>query len=192
VTARMTALQMAIDLMQAPSRVRVARAKPLPEELELLLRIAARDAQAMSEAVRVSGRDKEFLRAAAMFFIEQILLGPQSDSYRTLGGEATTPTVDLRRNMALLLRSLHPDLEPQGDNAAAAWRVARAWNDVKTPERRAAYDAALAGAGASEIWRRRRTRRRRRRHIARVDVRRGFLLRALLFLLGRGGAAGGA
>lgn len=190
--ARMNALQTAIDLMQAPSRVRVARTRPLPEEIELLLRIAARDAQALGEAERASGRDREFLRAAAMFFIEQILLGPQSDSYRALGGEATTPTAELRRNMALLLRSLHPDLEPQGDNAAAAWRVARAWNDVKTKERRAAYDETLARAGAGESASRRRMRRRRRRRVARVDVRRGFLLRALLFLLGRGGAAGGA
>lgn len=194
---RMTALQSAIDLMQAPSRVRDARSRPLPEEMALLLRIAARDVEALEEAERASGRAREFLRAAALFFIEQILLDPRSDSYRALGGDATTPTADLRRNMALLLRGLHPDLEPQGDNAAAAWRVARAWNDVKTLERRAAYDETLASGGATDRASRRSMRRRRRR-VARVHAtrgslgQRGFLLRALLFLLGRGGAAGGA
>jgi hypothetical protein len=182
-------LQSAIDLMQAPSRVRVARDGPLPEDMLLLLRIAARDEAALAEAEQASGRTRDFLRGAAMFFVEQILLGPRSDSYRTLGGDRTTPPADLRRNMALLLRSLHPDVEPEADGAAAAWRVARAWNDVKTPQRRAAYDETLVAEAAST---RRRRRRRPRRVTHRLDVRGGLLLRALFFLIGRGGAAGGA
>jgi DnaJ-class molecular chaperone len=126
-----------------------------------------------------------------MFFVEQILLGPQSDSYRTLGGDRATSSADLRRNMALLLRSLHPDLEPESGGAAAAWRVARAWNDVKTPQRRAAYDATLPSVVVSAPAPSK-GRRRRRRRTARVEMRRGSLLRALLSLFGRGGAAGGA
>lgn len=156
----------------------------------MLLRIAARDEAALAEAEQTSGRSRDFLRGAALFFVEQILLGPRSDSYRTLGGDRATPSADLRRNMALLLRSLHPDIEPEADGAAAAWRVARAWNDVKTPQRRAAYDETLAADGAP--MRRARRRRKPRRVTHRVDTRGGLLLRALLFLIGRGDAAGGA
>jgi hypothetical protein len=191
VKTRTTALQSAIDLVQAPSRVRSARSLPLPDDIELLLRIAARDEEALAQAAQASGRTKEFLHAAAIFFIEQILLGPQSDSYRTLGADPGSSAADLRRNMALLLRSLHPDLEPLSDNAAAAWRVARAWNDVKTPRRRALYDESLACAAAPDPAPRK-TMRGRPRRFARVDVRQGLWTRVLSFLAGRGGAAGGA
>jgi hypothetical protein len=42
--------------------------------------------------------------------------------------------------MTLLLRLLHPDLDSKGELSVFAARVTRAWNDLKTPERRAAYD----------------------------------------------------
>jgi hypothetical protein len=45
--------------------------------------------------------------------------------------------------MALLLRWLHPDLDRHGERKVFATRVTRAWNDLKTPDRRAAYDQAL-------------------------------------------------
>jgi DnaJ-class molecular chaperone len=77
---------------------------------------------------------------AAVFFIEQILFAPDADSYRVLGvGPRATPG-ELRRNMALLLRWLHPDLDPQATHSTFACKVTGAWNDLKTAERRAAYD----------------------------------------------------
>jgi hypothetical protein len=192
VTGRATALRSAIDLVQAPSRVRVAQSGPLPDDVLLLLRIAARDEEALARAEATSGRTRELLHAAAMFFVEQILLAPRSDAYRILGADSSTPTPDLRRNMALLLRSLHPDVEPNGDGPTAAWRVAQAWNDVKTPERRAAYDASLTQAPARPSRRVGGKRRRRLPAPAPRAARPGLLLRALLFLFRRGDAAGGA
>jgi DnaJ-class molecular chaperone len=47
---------------------------------------------------------------------------------------------ELRRNVALLLRWLHPDLDPHGELSVFIGRVTAAWNDLKTPERRMAYD----------------------------------------------------
>jgi hypothetical protein len=39
------------------------------------------------------------------------------------------------------LRWLHPDLDANGARSIFAHRVTEAWNNLKTPERRAAYDA---------------------------------------------------
>lgn len=137
-----SAASSALDLMNMPSRVRLVRSEPLPEDVSLLLRLAAGDSEAERLAVEITERPVAVNRRAAAFFIEQILLSPEADSYRILGGASTTPVEELRRNMALLVRWLHPDVEPSGERSIFARRVTAAWEDLKTPERRAAYDAA--------------------------------------------------
>ena len=127
--------------MNLPSRVRVARTEPLPDDVGLLLKLAAGDSDAEREAAGITERPAEINRRAATFFIEQILLSADADSYRVLGGTSATSSEDLRRNMALLVRWVHPDSERSGDRAIFARRVTAAWEDLKTPERRAAYDA---------------------------------------------------
>jgi hypothetical protein len=153
------ALRAAIDLLHVPSRVRALRSTPLPHGIPFLLEIAAGDADAEAQAVTLTGRDPSVVRRAAAFFIEQILLAPDADSYRVLGASKTADPTDLRRNMALLLRWLHPDKDPQNDRSLFAARVTRAWNDLKTPERRAAYDAAHFAAAQHAGLHRERTRR---------------------------------
>ena len=135
-----TALRLAIDLMHVPSRVRMARSVPLPPGVDLLLRIAAGDQAAESEAAAMTGRSRDVIRRAAGFFIEQLLLCSDADSYRVLGLTPAATNAELRRNMALLMRWLHPDLDPQGQRSTFASRVALAWNDLKTAERRTIYD----------------------------------------------------
>jgi hypothetical protein len=139
----MPALKLALDLMHFPSQVRPMRAAPLPRDLPLLLHIAAGDQEITLEATRLAGKSPEAVRDAASFFIEQVLLYPDADSYRALGTGPEATSGELRRNMALLLRWLHPDHDPQGERSVFAGRVTRAWNDLKTPERRATYDHAL-------------------------------------------------
>lgn len=143
------ALKLAIDLLHVPSRVRHLRTAALPDDVLLLLEIAAGDEQATRRATDATGRPPKLLRNAAAFFIEQILLAPGSDSYRVLGGTAQTSSSDLRRNMALLLRWLHPDMErSSGENRSLfAGRVTLAWDDLKSTERRAAYDARAQDPG---------------------------------------------
>ena len=140
------ALKIAIDLMHVPSQVRLVRSEPLPDGVPMLLRIAAGDAQAEQAAVELTGRPREAVRRAAAFFIEQILFAPNADSYRRLGASPQASAGELRRNVALLLRWLHPDIDPRGERSVFAGKVTAAWNNLKTPERRAAYD---------ELWRRR-------------------------------------
>ena len=92
------------------------------------------------QAAESVGRSRETVREAAAFFVEQILLFPDADSYRVLGARPDATNGELRRNMALLLRWLHPDLDRLGERSVLAIRVTRAWNDLKTQQHRAAYD----------------------------------------------------
>ena len=130
----------AIDLLYMPSRVRLLRSAPLPRGVLILFQIVAGDEVATTQASEATGRSCETVRAAAAFFIEQVLLYPEADSYRVLGAEPDASNSELRRNMSLLLRWLHPDRDSQDARSVFAGRVTRAWNDVKSEDRRAAYD----------------------------------------------------
>jgi len=195
-TGEGAALRIALDLVRVPWRVRLLKADALPEGVSVLLRIAAGDRDTEAQASAMTDKPVETVREAATFFIEQILLCPEADSYRVLGAGPDADNGELRRNMALLTRWLHPDLDRHGERAVFVGRVTKAWNDLKTPERRAAYD---------ERKRRQRAARsvnvdarRVRRHLehdlrpweagGRFDAsgqeRRGLLGRALSFLFG--------
>src|SRR5262245_9540173 len=134
------ALKLAIDLLQLPSQVRSVRSASLPADVRVLLRIVAGDEEITSQAAEAAGRSPVMVREAAAFFIEQILLYPGADSYRVLGSTPEAPYSELRHNMALLLGWLHPDRDQEQQRTVFSARVTRAWNDLKTKERRAAYD----------------------------------------------------
>jgi hypothetical protein len=137
------ALKVAIDLLHVPSQVRLVRSEPLPDGVLTLLLIAAGDDEAEHTAAAIADRPREVIRRAATFFIEQILFAPNTDSYRVLGADPRVRAGELRRNAALLLRWLHPDLDALGERSIFVSRVTEAWNNLKTPERRAAYDDLL-------------------------------------------------
>jgi hypothetical protein len=143
------ALAAALALQENPRLIRAARSCPLPKGITLLLEAAAGEKSALASGVAKTGRSETSLRKAAGFFIEQILLSPDADSYRILGASAAGAESLLRRHMALIMRWLHPDavanggsVEPLNRSLYAA-RVAEAWENLKTPDRRAAYDRAL-------------------------------------------------
>ena len=100
------ALKIAIDLMHVPSQGRLLRSEPLPHDVQVLLRIAAGDKNALSAAASFTGRPSDDVRQAAIFFVEQILFAPESDSYRVLGADPQASGSELRRNVGLLLRWL--------------------------------------------------------------------------------------
>lgn len=134
------ALREALDLIHVPSRVRHMRASPLPDGVDLLLRIAAGDEVAEVQAAGIVDRPVGEIREAAAFFIEQVLLAPEADSYRVLGASPDASRTELRQNMALLMRWLHPDRDAEASRALFAGRVTGAWDDLKTSDRRRAYD----------------------------------------------------
>jgi hypothetical protein len=135
------ALRAAIGMFYVPSRVHVMRSAPLPSGINLVLRLAAGDAGAAAEAERLCERSADVTRPAAVFFIEQVLLCAEDDSYRLLGLDNTATTPELRAHMALLLKWLHPDRNGEAHRLHLAQRVIQAWDKVKTPERRQRYDA---------------------------------------------------
>jgi hypothetical protein len=136
------ALRIAINLLHVPSQVRRLRSKPLPDGVLVLLRIAAGDADVERVAAVMMDRSRDDVRTAAEFFIEQILFAPYADSYRVLGATPQASAAELRRNLALLSKWLHPDRNPDGARSIFIGKVTAAWHDLKTPERRAAYDEA--------------------------------------------------
>jgi hypothetical protein len=136
-----TALELAVGLLQLPSRARALRDAPLPKDVDALLNIVAGEGRARADAARQTGLTERKIGDAAGFYIEQILLHPDADSYRALGASAEATSDQLRRNMALLLRWLHPDHETNSERTIYVGRVTNAWNNIKTAERRQAYEA---------------------------------------------------
>ena len=148
------ALRVAIDIVQAPSRVHHARTSPLPGGVVEVLEIAAGDEALIARIAHETGRAPSLVVEAATFFIEQVLLYPEADSYRMLGATPLAPSAELRRNMALLMRWLHPDLMKCAERSVFANRISNAWDSLKTADRRVSYDdqraAMLQGAGQGQ------------------------------------------
>lgn len=136
-----TALDHAIELARTPSLGRKLRAQPLPDGVLLVLRLASGDEDALGNAACVSGRAPEALRDAAMFYVAQVLFDPVADSYRTLGASPSATRDQLRAHTVCLLKWLHPDINREEEHAVFTFRVLRAWDNVKTIERRQYYDS---------------------------------------------------
>lgn len=135
------ALKTAIGLLHLPANVRRLRGEPVPEDIEHLLRILAGDEGAEQDAAILCDRPRTIVREAATFYAEQILLHRDADHYRVLGAAPHATTAELRRNMALLLLWLHPDRNCSEGRSVLAARVTGAWENLRTADRRAAYDA---------------------------------------------------
>lgn len=146
--ASIVIVKLALDLLHLPSRVRQARDEPLPAGVQDLIAIAAGDEAILLEAATATERPPAVVRGAANFYIEQILMAPGSDSYRVLGASPDMAAAELRRNMTLLVKWLHPDAGITHERHAFTSRVTAAWDDLKTPERRAQYDAELVSRQA--------------------------------------------
>ena len=138
------ALDAALALFKDPVKARSLPGRALPANVSGVLAIAVGEEEALTAASRRTGFTRQPLQEAAGFFIEQALFLRDADSYRVLGGGPHSTHEELRHNMALLMRWLHPDLQSLRsgplDREVFATRVSRAWEDLKTRERRAAYD----------------------------------------------------
>jgi hypothetical protein len=145
---RVAALKLAIDLLHFPARARSLRSASLPDGVLDVIRVAAGDGDAVKRAAETLSRSREMVREAAEFYVEQVLLYPGADSYRVLGAKPDASYEELRRSMALLVRWLHPDGGRHGVRAVFASRVTEAWNDLKTKDRRDAYDRSVRRAAS--------------------------------------------
>lgn len=134
------ALEQALAARQAPSLFGHLREQPLPDDLRLLLRIAAGDVEAIDLARRISAEAGPVLTEAAVLFIQQAMFFPGSDSYRVLGVASDASDEQIRDHRRWLVRWLHPDRNVDQWDSVYADRVSNAWQDLRTPERRRDYD----------------------------------------------------
>ena len=147
---RADALAAAMSMLERPHAAKLARASRLPEGVTFLLEIAAGEAQSLGRASQLTGRTERDIAKSCGFFIEQVLLCPGGDSYRILGADGGASLSELRRNMALIMRWLHPDVASDASSSIIlnrslfASRITQAWETVKTDERRSAYNSSLA------------------------------------------------
>lgn len=150
------ALAVALRLAMHPTTVRYVRSAPLPDGVVLLLQVAAEQPDALHTAQVMTGCPQAILRTSVKFFIEQVMLHREANSYRVLGASPSASRSELRRNMALLIKWLHPDGQERHasqsdlDRGAFLLRVTKAWEDLKTDQRQAAYDLSLR-----ERWKKR-------------------------------------
>lgn len=143
------AINVALALTRSPAAAKRLSRAPLPEGVTELLAMAAGNPEALQAAQAQTEQSTEALRAAAAFFIEQVMFAENADSYRILGAAASAPRSQLRRHMVLLMSWLHPDAQEQRtgwggvDRSVFIHRVIRAWADLKNDERRGYYDRTL-------------------------------------------------
>ncbi len=149
--AELEALKAALALAVFPSTRRRLRNAPLPQGVALLLRIVTDDRELIDACAKRLQRRPEELQEAAAFYIEQILLTPRADCYRVLGTRPGAASAELRQNLGLLCRWLHSDVCRDQGRSVFFVRITGAWNSLKTPERRAAYDAALQARLAAPL-----------------------------------------
>ena len=88
----------------------------------------------------MTGYDPKFIRAAAIFYIYQVLWTSDADHYRILGVNPDASPAQLTEHIRWLAKWLHPDADRPAVKRTAVTRVMSAWDAVKTPERRRAYE----------------------------------------------------
>jgi hypothetical protein len=134
------ALEQALEIFRSPSLLRVARERPLPDGMQTLLSLVAGDDGTLQQAAAATGESNARLTEAATFYIQQVLFTPGIDSYRVLGVNADASDHRIKDHRRLLMRWLHPDRNPDGWDNVYVDRVNRAWQDLRSQDRRREYD----------------------------------------------------
>jgi hypothetical protein len=149
--AELDAVELALALYRAPRNAEQVRRQPLPKGMTLLLRVAGGDGAALLEAAGTGARPQD-ITEAARFFVQQALFWDDRDPYRVLGVRRDADLATIKEHHRLLIRFLHPDRSDGTGMEVYAERINRAWNALRTPERRADTDTRLerASSGPSE------------------------------------------
>lgn len=152
---RGNALEWAIALSRAPAERMALRRRPLPPGMVTVLQIAAGvSAEALADAAKRTGETQADLVDAARFYLREILFYQGADAYRMLGLTHDAGPEKIRSHYRLLQQWLHPDRHTSDWDAIFASRVNIAWNQLRTPAKRAEYDAQLPAEDRSPRRRR--------------------------------------
>ncbi|MCQ4165469.1 DnaJ domain-containing protein [Tahibacter sp. P2K] len=121
--------------------------RELPDGLLDVIRIAAGDEAATAAASASTSLDDADLHLAAGLLLHNLCFFDGADAYRTLGVRPQDDAAQIKQHYRWLVRWLHPDRDPDNLHGVFADRINRAWNALRTPERRARYDQDLHAAG---------------------------------------------
>lgn len=138
---RPVALHFALDLTAMPALAGIVQREPLPHGVLDVIRIAARCPETWERAGTMTGKDAEAIRDAAVLYLQTALFFPSADNYRVLGVAYDAPQEEIRQHLRWLMLWLHPDRQLSDWESTFAERVLSAWDQLKSPERRARYDA---------------------------------------------------
>jgi hypothetical protein len=135
------AVLLALELARQPSLAAAIRRRPLPRSGMLeLIRIAGGCVETLGQTARATRKSPAHVKQAAELYLQHALFGPEADSYRVLGVSVDAPQKLLREHLRWLMRWLHPDHNRNDWETIFAARVLEAWDNVKSPDRRARYD----------------------------------------------------
>ena len=140
-------VELALAFHRAPTRhadLLHGRA-PLPPGVDTLLKLAGGSEPEPGYAALA--RPDE-LKAAALFFIEQVLFRHDVSHYRVLGLEPGASSEQIKEHHRLLMRVFHPDRENRTDDwsDAFATHINLAYTSLRDPDARRRYDATLRQA----------------------------------------------
>jgi hypothetical protein len=122
-------IAVALDLARMPALAQSVEKPPLPTDILEIMRIAAGSPEICQSASQVTGQPPAVLIEAARFYLQQMLLRPDADSYRVLGLPPGASRELARHHMQCLLQWLHPDVNRDWDSVYAR-RVLKAWREV--------------------------------------------------------------
>lgn len=125
-----TALFHALELAMAPRLAGRLRRRPLPDEVLEVIRIAAGCDATLEQAATLVHREPKFVKAAAQFYVLQIVLHPGADCNRILGVQEGAPRDVMRLHLRWLLLWLHPDRSDSEWRSGYARMVLAAWREV--------------------------------------------------------------
>jgi ketosteroid isomerase-like protein len=134
------ALEQALAYYRAPAMLAAAAQRPLPEDVLVLLRLAAGDAGQAALSAEACGESPRHVAEAAVFFVQQVMFAPEADPHRVLGVNPGAPAARIREHYRWLVRWLHPDRNADDWDSVYTDRVTRAWQSLRR-------SGALAGDG---------------------------------------------
>jgi hypothetical protein len=115
---------------------------PLPAGIGVLLKLAG-GSEPDPAILALAPADE--LKAAALFFIEQVLFRRDASHYQVLGLTPDATLEQVKEHHRLLMRVFHPDRENRADDwkDAFATRINLAYTTLRDADERRRYDASL-------------------------------------------------
>ncbi|MEO6154483.1 MAG: DnaJ domain-containing protein [Thermomonas sp.] len=108
--------------------------------------------EVLAEAANTFGEPEAKVREAAQFYVREVLFFHKADAYRVLGVAAEASAEQIKAHHRLLQHWLHPDRLQSEDDAIFATRVNGAWNHLRNPQRRQAYDEMLRQSSPPDVF----------------------------------------